>query len=281
MKLMKKDVDLSFIGKIENIVKANGSTFACAGAGVALVLTICAAFKASPEVTKIKEKYDPKIEEIKSRASEEPKTKELLKDTRTERNLRYILAYKWVLLFGGSSLGLMILCKYIDGIAIAGLTTLVATNQEKLKLLAENAKQMIGEEKFKEIEDKSLEDLVLENLGAGEGPVAIQPKHDKGQLWLCTLHGVMFQMTRKDLLEAFEWAENQCKTCHGLSEDKWWSHIGYEPPTDSRNNFWGPKCPFKAHLGTRTFLGVAMESVEFEHLPQSAKNAGIPTVMPF
>ena len=110
------------------------------GAMVSLGLAIYSAFKASDDVSEAHKRYETRVAEINEDYSDDDdvnysseEKEKLLKEAKATRNVAYILAYKLVILFGGSSLVLMALAKWLDGLAIAGLTTLVAKNQDKLE----------------------------------------------------------------------------------------------------------------------------------------------------
>ena len=164
MKFKDKAFDIKFLGKVGNFGRENGSTISMVGGIVTLVGALYAAFKASGEVADISETYVKKVKEIEtSSLTIDEKAKEI-KDAKAMRNIRYICAEKWTLLFGGTSAGLIFLTKYLDGIAISGLAAVAMAKQDELKSLAEKTKELFGEEKFKEIEEKTLEEKVLKNF---------------------------------------------------------------------------------------------------------------------
>lgn len=195
------------------------------------------------------------------------------------RILEIIDAEKWTLLLGGTSAGLTFLTKYLDGLTIAGLTTLVATQQDKIKSMAKNAKEMLGEEKFKEFEDRNLDDLVMRNFVTETGEPKCMKAYDGvygGECIVDTNTGVIFQIQKEDLLDAFKWGESECSRNHGLTQQKWESHLGLPPTTSSKERVWGPKNPFKAHIGERTIRGMTLSSIEYEYMPRTPKGSGVP-----
>lgn len=272
----KLKVDGKTIGAIEQFLNDNGPSVAIFGAVVLLAGSLYAAFRASGEVAKIKDEYDGKMQENAAEELSEPQKAIVAKDLRNERNIKYILAYKWALICGGSSVALMILSNVLSGAKIAGLTTAAALSQDKIKKLVENGKKIVGEEKWKDVEDKSLEDLVMQNFVTEDGRVALKPDLSAGDIFLDTDTGALIQINKQDLLAAIDHAEDYCNRNHGLYRDKWFEMLGVEYPTGSKVWCWGPKRPFKAWLGTRTICGMVVGSIEYEESPTSAWDAGIP-----
>lgn len=274
MKLKDKTIDVKFLGKIGNFVRENGSTISMVGGLVTLAAALYAAFKASQEVSEISEDYAEKVEEIeRSSATGDEKAKQI-KDAKTMRNMRYVCAEKWTLLFGGTSAGLIFLTKYLDGIAISGLAAVAMAKQEELKAFVDKTKDLVGEDKFKEIEEKTLEDKVLRNFVKEDGNVALKPYHRGGKIFVDTNTGAMFQMDEEDLKAILERAEDYCARNHYLYQDKFFSMMGLEPPDEKQAKVrrWGPKNPFKATIGTRTSFGMTCSSIEYEYQPQPVSN---------
>ena len=275
MKIKGKEVNWKFIEKTGKFVSDNGSTLSMVGGIVSLGLALYAAFKASQDVCDIREDYDEKVKEIQSEAVEGDKSREELKVLRTERNIRYILAYKWVLLAGGASAGLIFLTKYLDGLAISGLTAVAMSQQEKIKSLVERTKEVVGEEKFNEIQEKTFEDLVAENFNIDGEPIAIQPIAGAGEIWIDGDTGKLIQIHRKDLEEAIKLGEKYYARNHEIYRHKWWGILGLEPPEGSRNKCWGPKNPFKASLTQQPIYGCVFNVIEYENNSQMPEYAGI------
>lgn len=264
--------DLNFLTKIGNSLSANGSTLAVIGSIITLGGAIYAAFKASKEVANVEEDYAIELANVEGKGlSVDDKASEI-KRIKTVRNVSYILAYKWVILCGGSSIALMLLSKYIDGMAITGLTALAASNQEKLKKFGENAKKIIGEDKFKEIENATLEEKILGNFTTKDGePIGFRVPFDhNGDLFVETQEGILFQMKRDELEEALTWLKDYCARNHELGKDKYFSHLGipYDPKHKDKFEYWGPDNQFDAYIGQRTICGMTISTVEFRKNPR-------------
>lgn len=271
MKIKNKDIDIKLLNKFGNFVRENGSTISMVGGLITLVGALYCAFKAADDISEVGEDYSEKVEEIeRSDATGDEKTK-LIKEAKSMRNMRYILAYKWALLFGCTSAGLIFLTKYLDGIAISGLAAVAMAKQDELKSFVDRTKEFVGEEKFKEIEEKTLEDKVLRNFVKEGETVAMKPYHRGGTIFVDTESGVIFQMDERDLTAVLERAEDYCARNHYLYQDKFFDMIGVEPPEEKINKVrrWGPENPFKAHIGTQTCFGATFKSIEYDYKPQT------------
>ena len=272
--LKNRKMDSKALGMLGNAMKQNGSTIAMLGGILGLGIALYAAFRASDEISEIREKYDSEIGKVPEIAPDGPKK---IKELKTTRNIKYVLAYRWVLLFGGMSTGCMILSNCLSGATIAGLTTALAFEKDKVKSLITNGKEMFGEEKFKELEDKTLEDLISRNFFGDDGPQARRLSPRDGTLVIDTDTATIFQISRKDLDDVLFYAKEYCSRCHGLSQEKFFEMLGFvEAPTRANAKFWGPNCPFEAHVGNRSYLGAQFPSIEYKHLPTTAYKAGIP-----
>lgn len=263
-------------GMFLRFLNENAPTLAIGGAIGTLVGALYAAFKASHDVAKTKEKYDQKVEKIASEGLSEDEKALKMKDAKAERNTHYILAYKWAGLLGIGSIALMITANALNGAKIAGLTAIAMANQDKLKKLAENGKKMIGDVPWKEVEDKTLEDMVTENFFGKDGPKAKKFNPKNGKIFVEPTSGTMFQSEEYDANDALRQAEDYFKRMGELSQAKYFEMLGYtEAPTGSKELFWGKNNPFKAHIGTRSFpnLGLTCFSIELDNPPLVAEEA--------
>lgn len=275
---MAKKFDLGntkFLGTIENFLKENASTVSMIGGIVCIIGAIYSAYKASEEVSEINEDYVEEKEKIDSEAISEGEKATKTKEIKTNRNIKLILAYKYVLLCGGGAIGLTLLTQYLNGITITGLTALAISKENQIKALLKNGKELVGEEKMKEIEDKSLEDLISEKFFGDSTARRVSPRN--GHLVIDTDSATMFQINMNDLNDVLERAEEYCERNHGLSQHKFFEMLGFvETPTDAREKWWGPTKPFKAHISNRSYLGAQIPSIEYDYRSVSAYEAGVP-----
>lgn len=292
----KKLFDSKIISTVWNFVGQNSATLAMAGSIICIGCAIYAAFKASDEVSEANTKYAEEIEKIDSTASEGPQNANLkvsqIKEAKMNRNLKYIYAYKWAILFGFGSAVLTFLCNYWNGVTIAGLTTALAIKDDKIKKLIENGRKLIGEDKFKEIENtvleseleskgitkEKLEELMAKNFEEDGDELVLKPHHHLGQLFLETLNGCIFQMQKDELEKVLKEAEDYCIRNHGINRYKFYEMLGIvdKAPTNSKSVWWGPNNPFKAYIGRRYVFGILIETIEFECIPCTPETAGIP-----
>ena len=275
MKLKDKIITMKAIEKIGRFVQENGTTLSMVGGILTLVGALYVAYKASDEVSDINRKYAEEVETVaESALTGEEKAKEL-KDLRIEKNIRIACAEKWAIALGGTSCGLIFLTKYLDGLAISGLTAVAMSQQDKIKSLVERTKEIVTPEQYQQIEEKTFDDLVTQNFVREGQPFAIKPVAGAGDIFIDTDTGAMFQMTKSDLEEAIRLAESYYARNHEIYRDKWWSMLGFEPPTGSRSKCWGPKNPFGAHIGTRNTHGITVQTIEYDYIPQMPEHAGI------
>lgn len=278
MNLKNKIDDNKVVGVVEHFLNENGPTLSMIGSFVALGFALYEAFKASSKVAKIEEDFTQKSEEIEAKELPEADKKAQIKELRSDRNVKYLLAYKWVLAGGGASVAMIILCNYLNGAKIATLTTALAFNKDRIQKLIKNGKEQIGEEPFKEVENKTLEDLVKKNFMDEDGPIAIRPDTitpGMGDLYVDTYSGVQFQFrgTEAQLYDVFKRAADRSYGPAGLPTSKFYSMLGIPTPAWAWG-VWGPNLPFKAHVGERKLLGAIFKTIEYDYMPGTEKDAG-------
>lgn len=278
--LKTKLSDSKTVGMVENFLNENGPTISMLGAVIGLGLALYKAFKASKDVAKVQEEYEQQVEAVKKKELLEEDRKREVKELKTNRNIKYLLAYKWALMSGGASVALMFLCNYLNGAKIATLTAAVAFNEDKIRKLVKNGKEIVGEEKFGEIENKTLEELVQKNFMDDDGPIVIRPDTRTpgiGDIYVDSWSGVQFQFrgTEAQLIQVLQRAEDYCYRCHGLNVSKYYSMLGIPNPPWAWG-MWGPNLPFKAHIGKRELRGATFKTIEYEYDPGTEKDAGVP-----
>ena len=113
--------DNKYVGGLEGFLKQNGSTVSMVAGFVTLGLCIWRAYKASGEVSDIQKNYVEQKQKIAGSGLSDDEKRVKMKELRSERNTKFILAYKFVWLFGGSTLAFMLLSQYLNGIAFTAL----------------------------------------------------------------------------------------------------------------------------------------------------------------
>lgn len=163
-----------FFDGIKHALDTNAPTIATFGSVFGVALTIFFMHKSSKQAAKVEEKYEEDIKELEERKEDEevPLSEEEFKSEKTrykmDKYLRLIYIYRWALLSGIGSAGFAILSNYLNGRTIATITGLLALNNEKLKEYAKKGKEMIGEDKFKELQNNVEKELFGEKLKKNE-----------------------------------------------------------------------------------------------------------------
>lgn len=269
---------------LKNLISAHGSTAAMIGGFGFFGAAIWAAFKASSEIIKARDKFNQEKEKLASEAQEMAVEKEKMREITTARNISYILAYKWVILFGLSGTGLMVLTKVMDGHAIATWAGIAATQKDKLEKLGENAKKIIGEEKFKEIQDKTAEDSFFQNFMSNGEPFALEVGEGSGEVFLEPNTNIIFQGSRDEITEALNNAKDESYRNHGINAIKLYQDkLGIDVTSSNKAEakklkelWWGPNNPFDWKFGTCRRWGCTWQTVEAVRQPTSGKAAGVP-----
>lgn len=274
--------DSKTMNTIKNLLSAHGSTAAMIGGFGFFGLAICAAFKASEEIVKAREKFNQEKEKIASEGLEMPVEKEKMKEAKTTRNISYVMAYKWVILFGTAGFGLMTLTKIMDGHAIATWAGIAATQKDKLEKLGENAKKIIGEEKFKEIQDKTAEDSFFQNFMSNGEPFALELGGKDLEVFMEPETEMIFLGNKADLTIALNNAKDECARNHSLQASKLYADklaidlSSSQKGKDMAYLYWGPKNEFDWKFGECKRRGCTWQTVEWVRQPTSGKAAGVP-----
>lgn len=278
MKIKDQLTDNKFTGFFTNFLNQNSPTLAMIGGIGLLGCALVAAFKASQDVTKIKEDFDRDVAKVTSQVQEMPVETKTIKELKTHRNISYVLAYRWVILFGIGSSILMFLCNYLNGAKIAGLTALAAWKQDEIKSFAKNAKEIIGEEKFKEIDNKTLEEMLLKSFQSQDGPFAFQIDPKGGDVFIdATVPPIMFQAHEEELTESLRHAKEDCARNHSLAYGTYLEkYLGLEPNDSCPAIYWGPNSPFDAWISKRDLFGGTFRIIEHRSPPTDGYRAGIP-----
>lgn len=274
--------DSKTMNTIKNLLSAHGSTAAMIGGFGFFGLAICAAFKASEEIVKAREKFNQEKEKIASESLEMPVEKEKMREAKTTRNISYVMAYRWVILFGAAGFGLMTLTKIMDGHAIATWAGIAATQKDKIEKLGENAKKIIGEEKFKEIQDKTAEDSFLQNFMCNGEPFALELDGKDLEVFMEPETEMIFLGNKADLTIALNNAKEECARNHSLQASKLYADkLAIDLSSSQKGKdlgylYWGPKNEFDWKFGECKRRGCTWQTIEWVHQPTSGKAAGVP-----
>lgn len=261
-----------YVGGVEGFLKQNGSTISMVAGFVTLGLTIWRAYKASSDIAKIQADYESGKKKIVAEGLSEDEKRVKIKELKAERNTKSILAYKWVLLFGGSTLGLMLLSQYLNGIAFTALAGYAMKEEDKVKSFIQKGREVIGEEKFKEVEDKVLEEQIDQQLSLGGVQRLIIPddvsvNSNEGVIVVDSATGAIAEFEDKeDLIEVLEGAEKYCERNHGLTQEKYLDNCGFNYhsiPFEAKQRGWTADHLLKTYIGTRVYKGAILTSIEY------------------
>lgn len=280
MKIPERLANSKSVGIFANFIETNSPTLVMIGGLGLMGCALVAAFKASRSVSKAKDEFDQAVEKVASEGQEMAQNSEKMKELKTQRNIKYILAYRWVLLFGFSSAGMFILSNYLNGAKIAGLTALAAWQQDKIKAMANNAKDMLSKEEFKNWNDKNFEDMLVKTFQSKDGPIYLKTANKTDPFFAIDMgikdRLLIFQANEEEMNEILKKAEDQCARNHSLAA---WTlfedFFGLAPDSDIKG-YWGPRNPFKAKIVQRPGCGQTWKHIELENLPLDGYAAGIP-----
>lgn len=269
-----------FFSGLKKVLDTNAPTFATFGSILGVGLTVYFMHKASKQAAKVEEKYEETIEDLEDYAADEngdPLNEDELKQEKTrlkiDKYMRLVYIYRWALLSGIGSAGFAVLSNYLNGRTIAGLTTLLALNQDKLQKGCEKVKELVGEDKFKELQESVEKDILGERVAKGE----IKPEKRKkapaigkadgpeegltrfyipftDEFWDLPEGRVKDSIAEASRLEYLNW--NDFRNMNGYAS----CQIGYD-------YCWDKDHPFKAHIGYVNVGAYGTKSINFDNQP--------------
>lgn len=163
-----------FLSGLKEVLDKNAPTLATFGSVIGVGLTIFFMHKSSTQAAIVEEKYQEDIEanEEKYDGGNDQETAEEYKSEKTRIKLnkyvQLIYVYRWALISGIGSAGFAFLSNYLNGRTIAALTGFLALNTDKLKLAAKKGKELLGEDKFKELQESVEREILGEKLVNGK-----------------------------------------------------------------------------------------------------------------
>lgn len=262
-----------YVGGVEGFLKQNGSTISMVAGFVTLGLTIWRAYKASSDIAKIQADYESGKKKIAAEGLSEDEKRVKIKELKTERNTKSILAYKWVLLFGSSTLGLMLLSQYLNGIAFTALAGYAMKEEDKVKQFVKKGKEVLGEDKFKEVEDGILEDKIKT---ANQPCIADQlsTASNEGVLVADSITGLVSEFkSLDDVKDALTGGEKYWSRNHGISFEKFLQNTGFNysaantDPTE-RSLGWDANNPLITSLDYSKYKAAQVLTIFYTNQPK-------------
>jgi len=268
----------NFFGGFKKTLDTNAPTLATFGSILGLGLTIFFMHKASKSAAKVEEKYEEYVKGLENDAVDgfgEPIAEDDIKDEKSrlkmDKTLRLIYIYRWALLSGIGSAGFAILSNYLNGRTIATIGSLLALNQKRLKEYAKKGKELIGEEKFKELQDNVEKELFADKLMSGnvkteKAKVEVNGSDDPEPgfvRYYDTYWGEMYDIPQGRLKDAIAEAERY----EYLNWNDWRGMLGIDSCQAGYKIMWDKKNPFKAHEGYVNVGIGGMKAICYDNQP--------------
>lgn len=156
----------------KKVLDQNAPTLATFGSILGVIGTVYFMHKAAKEAARVEEDFEDEVKALEEQKEveelNEQEVKEEMRHLKVNRVVNLVTVYRWALLSGIGSAGFAILSNYLNGRTIAALTGFLALNNEKLKEYAVKGKEMLGEEKFKELQENVERDILGKKIEKGE-----------------------------------------------------------------------------------------------------------------
>lgn len=160
-----------FFSGIKHALDTNAPTLATFGSILGVGLTIFFMHRAGKSAVKVEERYEEEVNDIQEAIGDtmdEEEAKEEKAHAKLNKYMRLVYIYRWALLSGIGSAGFAVLSNYLNGRTIATITGLLALNNEKLKEYAKKGKEMLGEDKFKELQENVEKEIFGKKVEKGD-----------------------------------------------------------------------------------------------------------------
>lgn len=263
---------IGVVNSLKKLADDHGPEILCGAAILNLGLMIVCAFRASKNVVEVKAEYEKTVKkaEDEAKAEERELTQVERRNLRINRDVQYVLAYKWVGLFGVLSSGCMIASNKISGSKIAGLTVALAASEDKIKKGLDKFKEKYGEEEFNRLKDDFRKEVLGEQIQNGDCPFSeseINELAPKGMVFFDTFVHSLIEIPETQVREAIDVAEDYICRNHCLNFNKWRGFLGLEDCPAGINFEWNPMCPFNVEIGEMSFGSGKIKTIEYVNMP--------------
>ena len=268
---------------IKDALDSNLPTIATFGSLVGIGAMFYFMHKAAKEAYLEQESYRLDKSEAKELFINDP---EMLK-AETRKNkldhcLQLVYIYRWALLSGAAAGTCALLSNWLNGRTIATMGVLLATNQDKLKKGGEKVKEMIGEEKFKELQDTVNSEIFGEKAINGELKTEIaktpirndnEPPWDEDdwERYYDTYSGEIYELHHGVVEDMI----SEASKLTFLKWNEWRNMLGFDSCMLGCDHGWGNRNRFKAHIGWIDIGHGGMKSIIYDvkpvHLTESKK----------
>ena len=254
-----------FFKGFKELLDTNAPTIMTFGSVLGVIGTVYFMHKAAKEAAKTEIYYEENIKALDEQKITEEMTddevKEELRRLKVSKVINLVTIYRWALLSGIGSAGFAILSNYLNGRTIMMLGTLLATNTDKLQKVSEKAKELVGEEKFRELKESVENELLGEKITKGEvkgkkpSKKEIAKNLDKAEDGLTRFY-IPFDDDFWDLpYSTLENAIAEAQRMEYLSWNDFRNMCGYGSSWVGYKFCWDEEHPFKAHIGYANCVG--------------------------
>lgn len=260
---------------IKQALDTNAPTLATFGSILGVGLTIFFMHRAAKSAANAEISHEQRIEIIKNDERTGELTAEEAKEEKGHENLnhylRLVYIYRWALLSGIGSAGFAVLSNYLNGRTIATITGLLALNNEKLKEYAKKGKEMLGEDKFKELQENVEREILGKKIERGEMkvekaelPFGSDEGPDPGfERYYVPFWGEMYDIPAGRLKDAMAEAERM----EFMDYNTWRGMLGLVSCTAGYKFKWDRSNPFKAHIGYVNMGVGGMKAICYDNEP--------------
>lgn len=241
---------------IGGFLDQNAPTIATFGSILFTGLSVFFAYRASKAAGRVQEKRDVDVEDVQKDVSagivsaEEGKAEE--RRIRINSGLQLVYIYRWSLTSAFLAGGLAFLSNHLNGRTIAGMSAMIALNQDKIQKGSEKVKELVGEEKFEKLRNDINREVLGERMMNGDTKIEVSDKSssdipDTGEFerYYDTYWGDFIEINPGVLMDAMAEAERTTF----LKWNDWRGMRGLESCRAGYGIGWGNKNRFKAHIG--------------------------------
>lgn len=259
---------------IKQALDTNAPTLATFGSILGVGLTIFFMHRASKSAVKVEERYEEEVNDIQEAIGDtmdEEEAKEEKAHAKLNKYMKLVYIYRWALLSGIGSAGFAVLSNYLNGRTIATITGLLALNNEKLKEYAKKGKEMLGEDKFKELQENVEREILGKKIERGEMkvekselPFGSDEGPDPGfERYYVPFWGEMYDIPAGRLKDAMAEAERM----EFMDYNTWRGMLGLDSCTAGYKFKWDRSNPFKAHIGYVNMGVGGMKAICYDNEP--------------
>ena len=262
--------NVKFVDNVKEILNKFGPEILSGAAIIFTGLAIVETMRKAEEAVETKKTYEAEMESFNEMTEDSPDqeaVKKIIKTQKLQKNIELALIYKWALIFGIGSAVCMICSTKLSGSKLAAAYALAKLNEDKLKIGMEKVKELVGEEKAKDVECEVANELAKKN----DIPFDCDDKPNPGEeYFIDKINGNWLIGTKEDIEQAAAQAEDELKRNHTLSYGRWLYILGHPFPyeADVGNTGWNIFRPFKMHIEKRKLGNKTYNYIIYDNAPK-------------